>query len=577
MEFTTRPVVMGTNGMVTSSHYLATEVGHYALKRGGNVVDAAVSMWFTLTLTKPDLVGIAGEVPVLLYLSDEEKVLAINGSGPAPKRANVEWFKDHDYDLIPEDGFTPAVVPGAFDAWLMALDMYGTFSLTDCLEPNIRIASEGYPMQPSMVRSVELSEERFKREWPTSATVYLPGGKAPKVGQVVTNHDWARTFRKVTELERSERKVGRSAALSACRDHFYRGPIADTIINFMDTFKCRDVYGQEHTGLMTLEDLECYHAKIEDPISSNYRGLDVYKCGPWTQGPAQLELYNLLEGFDLNKMGHNSVEYIHTWTECAKLAYADREYYYGDPDFTDVPLKMLLSKDYADERRELVNPDEASMLLRPGHVDPIKLEPTTRKGFLEGDTVHCEAVDSTGNMISATPSGGWIRTSPLVPGLGFCVGTRAQQFDLKSGSPNCLAPGKKPRITLTPSLVMREGEPYMVYGTPGGDGQDQWTSQFLLNYVDFGMDVQLALDKPTVHTNHFTGSFWPKMVRPGELRIEPPIPEAVVEGLRAKGHRVVVDKPWSHGRCLAIRFDPQTGVKYGGASPRTGDSYALGW
>ena len=577
MEFTTRPVIMGTNGMVASSHYLATEVGHHALKRGGNVVDAAVSMWFTLTLTKPDLVGVAGEVPVLLYLSDEEKVIAINGSGPAPSRASIQWFRDHGYDLIPEDGFTPAVVPGAFDAWLLALDDYGTFSLADCLEPSIRIASEGYPMQPSMVRSLELFEGRFKDEWPTSAAVYLPGGKPPQVGQVFTNHDWARTFRRFTELERGERKVGRSSALSACRDYFYRGPIAEAIIDFMDSFKCRDVDGQEHTGLMSLEDLARYHASVEDPISSSYRGLEVYKCGPWTQGPAQLELYNLLEGFDLKKMGHNSVEYIHTWTECAKLAYADREFYYGDPDFVNVPLGLLLSKSYADERRELVDADMANMLLRPGRIDPIVLEPTTRTGFLEGDTVHLEAVDSTGNMISATPSGGWIRTSPLIPGLGFPMGTRGQQFNLTEGTPNCLAPSKKPRITLTPSLAMKDGGPYMVYGTPGGDGQDQWTSQFFLNYVDFDMDVQLALDKPTVHTNHFTGSFWPKMVRPGELHVEPPILESVVEGLRAKGHMVVIDRPWSHGRCLAIRFDAQTGVKYGGASPRTGDSYAIGW
>jgi gamma-glutamyltranspeptidase/glutathione hydrolase len=345
----------------------------------------------------------------------------------------------------------------------------------------------------------------------------------------------------------------------------------------MNSYRCLDVYGKENIGLMTLEDFDKYQARIEKPITSNYRGLDVYKCGPWTQGPAQLELYNLLEGFDLGAMGHNSVEYIHTWTECAKLAFADREHYYGDPDFADVPLDMLLSKIYADERRELIDPKEASMLLRPGRAEPIELKPTTLKGGFEGDTVHCEAVDPMGNMISATPSGGWIRTSPLVPGLGFPMGTRAQQFNLTEGHPNCLEPGKKPRITLTPSLVMKEGAPYMVYGTPGGDGQDQWTSQFFLNYVDFGMDVQLALDKPTVHTNHFTGSFWPKMVRPGELRVEPTIPEPVLAGLREKGHSVVVDKPWSHGRCLAIRYDPRTGVKYGGASPRTGDGYAIGW
>ncbi len=217
------------------------------------------------------------------------------------------------------------------------------------------------------------------------------------------------------------------------------------------------------------------------------------------------------------------------------------------------------------------------MLLRPGHADSIRFEPDKSKAPDEGDTVHLEAVDITGNMISATPSGGWIRTSPLIPGLGFPMGTRGQQFDLRQGSPNCIAPGKKPRITLSPSLVTREGEPYMVYGTPGGDDQDQWTNQFLLNYIDFGMDVQLALDKPTVHTNHFPGSFWPKAVAPGELHLEPQIPGEVAEGLRVRGHKVVIDKPWTHGRCLAIRFDPHSGVRYGGASPRTGDSYAFGW
>jgi len=290
-----------------------------------------------------------------------------------------------------------------------------------------------------------------------------------------------------------------------------------------------------------------------------------------------LQQLNLLEGYDLRDMGHNSLDYLHTWIECAKLAYADREQYYGDPDFAEVPLTWLLSKGYAESRRKLIDPDSASMELRPGGADPIRSEPTNRKGVFEGDTVHLEAVDGMGNMISATPSGAWIRTSPVVPGLGFPIGTRAQQFNLSPGHPNCIAPGKKPRSTLTPSLVIREGRPYMVFGTPGGDGQDQWTTQFFLNHVDFGMDVQLSLDKPTVHINHFPGSFWPHNVSPGEVRVEGGIPAEVAEGLRRRGHKVVVDDPWTHGRCLAIRFDPETGVIYGGASPRTGDSYAIGW
>ena len=576
MEFTTRPVVMGTHGMVTSSHYLASEAGHHAMKRGGNVVDAGATMWFTLTVTKPDLVGVAGEVPILLYLADEEDVVAVNGQGPAPAAASMDWFKAKGYGLIPEDGFTPATIPASFDAWLIALDEYGTFSLEEVMEPAIRLA-EGYPIQATMVRSIEKSAERFSEEWPSTAEIYLPGGRVPEVGQVFSNPDLARTLRRLGEEERRERRWGRSAGLDAARDYFYRGPIAEAIVEFTGSFRCRDVEGKEEHGLITLEDMEAYGARFEEPIRTNYRGYEVYKCNTWTQGAVLLQQLNLLEGYDLRGMGHNSVDYLHTWIECAKLAYADREQHYGDPDFAEVPLTWLLSKGYAESRRRLIDPDRASMELRPGGADPIRLEPTNKKGVFEGDTVHLEAVDGAGNMISATPSGAWIRTSPVMPGLGFPIGTRAQQFNLNPGHPNCIAPGKKPRSTLTPSLVMRDGRPYMVFGTPGGDGQDQWTIQFFLNYVDFGMNVQLALDKPTVHINHFPGSFWPHNVSPGEVRVEGGIPAEVAEGLRRRGHKVVMDEPWTHGRCLAIRFDPETGVMYGGASPRTGDSYAIGW
>jgi len=576
MEFTTRPVVMGTHGMVTSSHYLASEAGHHAMKRGGNVVDAGATMWFTLTVTKPDLVGVAGEVPILLYLADEEDVVAVNGQGPAPAAASMDWFKAKGYGLIPEDGFTPATIPASFDAWLIALDEYGTFSLEEVMEPAIRLA-EGYPIQATMVRSIERSAERFSEEWPSTAEIYLPGGRVPEVGQVFSNPDLARTLRRLGEEERRERMWGRSAGLDAARDYFYRGPIAEAIVEFTGSFRCRDVEGKEEHGLIMLEDMETYGARFEEPIRTNYRGYEVYKCNTWTQGAVLLQQLNLLEGYDLRGMGHNSVDYLHTWIESAKLAYADREQHYGDPDFAEVPLTWLLSKGYAESRRRLIDPDRASMELRPGGADPIRLEPTNKKGVFEGDTVHLEAVDGAGNMISATPSGAWIRTSPVMPGLGFPIGTRAQQFNLNPGHPNCIAPGKKPRSTLTPSLVMRDGRPYMVFGTPGGDGQDQWTIQFFLNYVDFGMNVQLALDKPTVHINHFPGSFWPHNVSPGEVRVEGGIPAEVAEGLRRRGHKVVMDEPWTHGRCLAIRFDPETGVMYGGASPRTGDSYAIGW
>jgi gamma-glutamyltranspeptidase/glutathione hydrolase len=575
MSFTTRPVVMGANGMVTSTHYLASVAGLKALQDGGNVVDAGATMWFCLTLLKPHLVGPAGEAPLLLYWADEEKVVAVNGQGPAPMNATIDWFLDQGYPMIPEDGFTPAVVPGAFDAWLMTLEEYGTFTLGRVMEPALSIARGGFPVYPTLKAFLERVRDRFLSEWPASAETYLPGGEVPGIGQLLRNPGWYSTFKEVAEIE--SKAGSRSAGIDAARKHFYDGPIARAIVEFTQSFRCRDVYSKENHGLITLEDFHRYHARFEEPVTVNYRGIDVYKCGPWCQGPVFLQQLNLLEGYDLRDMGHNTVEYLHTWIECAKLAFADREQYYADPDYVVVPLGMLLSKEYAEKRRKLVDPDKASILLRPGGVEPIELEERSEKSGFEGDTVHLDAVDRDGNMLAATPSGGWIRASPLVPGLGFPLGTRGQFFYLDPGHVECLEPGKKPSTTLTPSLALRDGRQYMAFGTPGGDRQDQWTLQFFLNHVEFGMNVQEALDAPTVHTNHFPGSFWPHTVKPGKVAVEPRIPDDVVKGLEEKGHRIAMSRPWSHGRCLAIRICPDTGVMYGGASPRTGEPYALGW
>jgi gamma-glutamyltranspeptidase/glutathione hydrolase len=577
MDFTTRPVVMGTHGMVSSTHYLASEAGHHALKRGGNAVDAGATMWFCLTVLKPYLVGVAGEVPILVYWADERRVLAVNGQGPAPAAATIDWFRERGYRMIPEDGFLPAVVPGAFDAWLTLLDEYGTMSLGEVVEPAIRMTAEGFPVFPGLRRALASSAERFVAEWPGSAEAYLPWGEVPEVGSILRNHDWARTFKRVAEAEEGARGSGRSAGIEAAREYFYRGPIAEALVDFMQSFKCMDVYGQVHHGLLTLEDLAGYRARIEEPITSNYRGYDVYKCDTWCQGAVLLQHLNLLEGYDLASMGHNSLEYLHTYIECAKLAFADREHYYADPDFADVPLDMLLSKEYAEERRELVDPGSASLEMRPGGVPPYRLRKSEEGDWFEGDTVHIEAVDGSGNMLSATPSGAWIRTSPVIPGLGFCMGTRGQMLHLDPSHVERLEPGKKPSTTLTPSLVMRDGKPYMVFGTPGGDNQDQWTLQFFLNHVDFGMSVQLALDQPTVHIRHVPGSFWPHAAYPGRVYVEPRIPVEVRAGLAERGHEVVVSDPWSHGRCLAIRYDPDTGVMFGGASPRRAEAQAIGW
>jgi len=575
MSFTTRPVIMGTNGMVTSTHYLATLEGLRVLRDGGNSVDAGAAMWFCLSLLKPHLIGAGGECPILLYISDEEKVVSVNGQGTAPMAATIDWFIEQGYPLIPEDGFTPSCVPGAFDAWMKTLNEYGSMGLPRILEPAIKIATEGFPMFSTLAAFLGRLQKRFNEEWPSSAEIYLRDGRAPVVGELQNNPDWARTFNKVCEVY--SKASGRSAGFDAVRKYYYDGPIAESIIDFMQNTTCKDVYGKENHGLLTREDMAGYEAAFEDPVSVDYRGLTVHKCDTWTQGPVLLEQLNLLEGYDLASMGHNSVEYIHTLMEAAKLAFADREHYYADPEFEIVPLDWLLSKEYAGERRKLIDPDNASMLHRPGGVEPVMLEESGQKPWFEGDTVHLEVVDRDGNMVSATPSGGWLRTTPVVPGLGFPIGTRGQFFHLDPAHIEALKPGKRPSTTLTPSLVTKDGAQYMVFGTPGGDKQDQWTLQFFLNYVDFGMNVQEALDAPTVHSSHFPASFWPHSVRPGEISIEPRISSEVVTGLRAKGHKVVVSKPWSHGRCLAIRYDPVSGLMSGGASPRTGEPYALGW
>ncbi|MCW4048391.1 MAG: gamma-glutamyltransferase family protein [Candidatus Bathyarchaeota archaeon] len=574
MAFTTRPVVMGTHGMVTSTHYLASVEGLQVLRDGGNAFDAGAAMWFMLTLLKPHLVGVTGEVPILLYLADEERVVAVNGQGPAPMAASIDWFKEQGYPMIPEDGFTPAVVPGAFDAWLTVLEEYGSMTLDRVIGPAIRLAKEGFPVYPTLSVFLNRLKNRYLSEWPSSAETYLIDGEPPRVGQVLNNPDWARTFTRMLEKTKTSNRVH---SIDAARRYFYDGPIAETIIAYTQSFKCIDVYGKMNHGLLTREDLARYRASFENPVTVNYRGLDIHKCGPWTQGPVLLQQLNLLEGYDLAGIGHNSVEYLHTLVEAAKLAFADREHYYADPEFVDVPLGRLLSKEYADDRRKLIDPDVASMLFRPGGVEPTELKKSGQKSWFEGDTVHLEAVDSSGNMVSATPSGAWIRTSPIIPGLGFCTSTRAQFFHLDPDHVEKLEPGKRPSTTLTPSLVTRDSAQYMVFGTPGGDKQDQWTLQFLLNHVEFEMNVQEALDAPTVHTGSFPASFWPHSVHPGEVNVEPRITEKITEGLRKKGHKIVVSKPWSHGRCLAIRYDPVSGVMFGGASPRTGEPYALGW
>ncbi len=576
--FTTRPVIMGTHGMVTSGHYLASRIGLHILEEGGNAVDAGVAMGFALAVLEPYIYGIGGEVPILLYLADERRVVCLSGQGPAPRKATIGWFRKNGIDAIPGDGLLAAAVPDAVSTWIAALSLFGTMRLSQVLAPAIDLAERGFPMYERLASAFERSSGQFLEMWPTSAAAFLPGGRVPAVGEIYVQKDLASMFRRLVEAEYAERRRGRREALQAARDIFYKGEIAERIVRFFRESRLPDSTGKRNHGLITKEDLRDYATRVERPVTASYRGIDVFKCGPWSQGPVFLQQLLILEGYDLPGMGHNSTEYIHLLIEAAKLAFADRERYYGDPDFVDVPLATLLSRKYAAGRRRLIDPDRASLALRPGNAPPVT--PRKRKGgsdIHKGDTTHLDAADQWGNMMSATPSGGWFRSSPVIDGLGFPLGTRLQMFFLDPRHANGLEPGKRPRTTLTPSLALRDGKPYMAFGTPGADQQDQWSLQFFLNCVDFGMNMQVAVDAPTVHTSHFPSSFHPHGARPGTMHVEGRIPGETAAALREKGHTVEVGGEWSHGRVLGIRFEADRGVILGVATARLDTGYAMGW
>jgi len=577
-DFTTRPVVMGTHGMVTSGHYLASRIGLHILESKGNAVDAAVAMGFALSVLEPHLYGIGGEAPVLIYLAGERRVVSLSGKGPAPKKATIDWFSKAGFKTIPGDGLLSATVPDALSTWITALMQFGTMRLSDVLEPAIELAGHGFPMYGVLHFALQRNARRFQEEWPTSAEIYLPNGRVPNYGEPFVQTDLANVFRRLLEAEHRASRQGRREGLQAAHDLFYRGEIAGQIVKFSQENNFPDASGERHCGLLSPEDLSRYSARVEEPVTSAYRGYDVYKCGPWTQGPVFLQQLNLLEGYDLASLGHNSPQYIHLLLEASKLAFADREKYYGDPDFIHVPLDVLLSKDYAAERRKLIDHDRASMELRPGNAAAGR--PEVRKGnpkVYTGDTTHLDAVDRRGNMVAATPSGGWFASSPAIKGLGFPLGTRLQVFSLDPPHANALLPGKRPRTTLTPSLVLKDGSPFMVFGTPGGDQQDQWTLQFFLNCIDFNMNMQAAVDAPNFHSTHFPSSFYPHGAQPGGLVIESRVGEPAISALREKGHQVQVAGEWSNGRVVGIGFDAQSRVMSGVASPRMETGYAMGW
>jgi gamma-glutamyltranspeptidase / glutathione hydrolase len=607
--FTTRPELRGTFGMVASTHWLASGVGIRMLELGGNAFDAAAAAGFTLQVVEPHLNGPGGDLPVVFWSARERGVGVLCAQGVAPAAATIERFGALGLDQVPGTGLLATCVPGAFDGWLTLLRDHGTMTFADVIAPALHYAEHGYPLVPGITGAIESVRALFEAHWPTSAAVYLPGGSVPVAGTRFGNLALAATFRRLLQTARAA-GGDRERGIEAARACWHTGFVADAIAAFSAEYELLDSSGERHAGLLTGDDLASWKSTYEPPVSFEYEGLTVCKTGPWGQGPVFLTQLALLRGFDLQAMGIGSAEYVHTLIECAKLAFADREAWYGDPAFGDVPLGALLSEDYNAQRRGLVAAD-ASGALRPGSPDgraPIvapnghaggasgpeepttgtgepttgtgeptaaALDPAAAAGLGPGDTCHVDVADRFGNLVSATPSGGWLQSSPVIPSLGFCLGTRAQMFTLTPGLPNSLAPRKRPRTTLSPSLALRDGEPYLAFGTPGGDQQDQWTLAFLLAHHLFELDLQAAIDAPAFHTEHFPSSFYPHASSPKSLHLESRFGDQVIGALRDRGHDVTVAAPWSLGRVSAVGREPD-GMLKAAANARGMQGYAVG-
>lgn len=605
--FTTRPTLQGTFGMVSSTHWLASQSAMAVLEDGGNAYDAAVAGAFVLHVVEPHLNGPAGEVPILLAPAGGE-VRVLCGQGVAPAGATVAHYRGLGLELVPGTGPLAAAVPGAFDAWMLLLRDYGTKTLADVLTYAIGYAEHGHAPVERVGETVETVRELFETEWTSSAEVYLPGGKAPRPGELFRNPALAATWKRL--LDEVAGAGDRVAQIEAAREVWRSGFIAEALVR-QARRPTMDTSGERHSGTLTAADLAGWSATYEAPATYDWNGWTVCKAGPWSQGPVLLQQLALLPP-ELPR--YASAEYVHLLIEGCKLAMADREAWYGDA--ADVPLAELLSAEYNAARRELVG-EKASLELRPGSpggraprlcaharvdadepgFDALGVgEPTVAKrptspvpgepdvaadGGTRGDTCHLDVVDRWGNMIAATPSGGWLQSNPVVPELGFPLGTRLQMTWLEEGLPNSLTPGRRPRTTLTPSIALRDGVPVLAFGTPGGDQQDQWQLHFFLAValrgpVRGGLDLQGAIDAPNWHNDSFPGSFYPRGMRPGSVTVESRMDSQVVEELRRRGHEVTVGDAWSEGRLCAVARDPETGVLSAAANPRGTQGYAVG-
>jgi gamma-glutamyltranspeptidase/glutathione hydrolase len=568
-----RPVIRGRHAAIAAMKAEATEAARRILDAGGNAFDAAVAGQAALAVTDFSLNGIGSDAVLLVYDSHEKKVYSIDAEPRAPKLATIDWYEKNNGGKIPEsDGLLSGGIPGIVDAWYILLDRWGTMSFDEVLQPAIDLAENGFPLSERGASYIRESKKILK--YPSTVKIYLPDGHPPKAGEILRNPDLARTLKKLLAAEKSSQSMGRHEALKAARDRFYKGDIAHDLATFSEA----------NGGLFRYEDFAEYTAKVEVPVSTTYRGYQVYKNPSASQGPTELIALNLLEGFDLRAMGHNSPEFLHTSVEAVKLAMADREKYLGDMDFIKIPYAGLLSKEYAAERRKLIDPAKASLELRPG-APPASATELGRplheelqgNASHDGDTSYIAVIDKDRNMVSFEPSLHELFGTGVVMGdTGILFNCRGDYYSLVRGEANALEPGKRPRSTLQSTLVMKDGQPFAILGSPGGDDQVMRTMQTLINMVDFGMNIQQAIESPRWSSRSFPASPFPHTMYPGDMSVESRIPEATREALIAKGHKLRVTPPWSLGSNAGIVIDASTGVVSAGADPRV-DAYAWAW
>ena len=573
---TMRPVIRGRQAAVSSMRAQATEAARRILDAGGNAFDAAVAGQAVLGLTDFADNGLGSDAVVLVYVAREKKVYSVNAEPRAPKLATIEWYKKNNNSEIPEsDGLLSGGLPGVVDAWYVLLARWGTMSFEQVLQPAIDLAENGFPLSESSAEDIANTKKILK--YPTTVKIYVPDGKLPKPGYVFRNRDLARTLRKLVEAEQVNNAKGRHEALRAARDRFYKGDIARELASFSEA----------NGGLFRYDDFAEYTAEVESPVSIDYRGYRIYKNPSASQGPTELFALNLLEGFDLKALGHNTPDFLHTSVEAMKLAMADREKYLGDQDFIKIPYDGLLSKEYARERRSLIDPQKASLELRPGSPEKFvknasagdrRLRPVlSGDAKHDGDTSYIAVVDGDRNMVSFEPSlHSAFGTGVVMGSTGLIFNCRGDYYSLVRGEANALEPGKRPRSTLQSTLVMKNDEPYAILGSPGGDDQVMRTMQTLINLVDFGMNIQQAIEAPRWSTRSFPASPFPHTMHPGDMSVEARIPEATRQALVARGHKLRVRPAWSMGSNAGIVVDPITGVLSAGADPRV-EAYAWAW